>query len=210
MDRSGQQLPQTWRPVCPARILNVTMSDITQILEQIEQGDTSAAEDLLPLVYEELRKLASARMARESPGHTLQATALVHEAYVRLVDTDQAGHWDSRGHFFAAAAEAMRRILVEAARRKSSRRHGGDMVRREFDASLLTAPEPSDELLALNDALEKLEKTDAQAVDIVKLRVFAGLTGDEAATAIGVPSRTADRIWAYARAWLIQEIQGDQ
>ena len=186
------------------------MSDVTRILQQIESGDPSAAEHLLPLVYDELRKLAAARMAQESPDQTLQATALVHEAYVRLVDTDRARDWDSRGHFFAAAAEAMRRILVETARRKSSRRHGGDLVRREFDVSLLAAPEPSDDLLALNDALEKLEKTEPQSAELVKLRVFAGLTGHEAAAAIGVPSRTADRIWAYARAWLIQEIQGDQ
>ena len=164
------------------------MSDVTRILQQIESGDPSAAEHLLPLVYDELRKLAAAKMARESPDHTLQATALVHEAYVRLVDTDRAQDWDSRGHFFAAAAEAMRRILVEAARRKSSRRHGGELVRREFDASLLASPEPSDDLLALNDALEKLEKTEPQSAELVKLRVFAGLTGQEAAAAIGVPS----------------------
>jgi len=186
------------------------MSDVTQILQRIESGDPSAAEHLLPLVYDELRKLATARMAHESPGDTLQATALVHEAYIRLVDTEKTQRWDSRGHFFAAAAEAMRRILVENARRKSSRKAGGDLIRREFDAGLLAAPQTPDDLLALNDALERLEKTDRQAVDLVKLRVFAGLTGQEAAAALGVPPRTADRIWAYARAWLIQEIQGDQ
>jgi RNA polymerase sigma factor (TIGR02999 family) len=187
----------------------VVMTDVTRILSQIEQGDANAAEQLLPLVYDELRKLAAAKMAQEKPGQTLQATALVHDAYLRLVNVDKGQHWDSRGHFFSAAAEAMRRILVDTARRKKNNRNGGDLIRREFDASVLAAPEASDDLLALNDALEKLEKTDPQSVELVNLRVFAGLTGQEAATATGIAPRTADRIWAYARAWLIQEIQGD-
>ncbi len=187
----------------------VGMTDVTQILGQIEDGDPSAAEKLLPLVYEELRKLAAAKMAQENPGQTLQATALVHDAYIRLVDVEKVQHWDSRGHFFSAAAEAMRRILVEAARRKKSHRHGGDLARREFDASVLAAPEASDDLVALNDALEKLGKMDAQCAELVKLRVFGGLTGQDAAAVIGVPSRSADRIWAYARAWLIEESQSN-
>jgi RNA polymerase sigma factor (TIGR02999 family) len=186
------------------------MSDVTRILQSIEDGNPQAADDLLPLVYDELRKLAAAKMAQEKPGQTLQATALVHDAYLRLVDVEQAQHWDSRGHFFAAAAEAMRRILVEAARLKRSSRRGGDLVRREFDASVLVAPQPTDDLLSLDDALAGLDKIDPQSVQLVKLRVFAGLTGAAAAAALGIPSRTADRLWAYARAWLVQEIQGDQ
>ena len=183
------------------------MTDVTQILSAIERGDSTAAEQLLPLVYEELRKLAAARMARESPDQTLQATALVHEAYIRLVDVDQAQHWDSRGHFFAAAAEAMRRILVDNARRKSAGRRGGDRGKQDFDMSQLAAPEHSDDLLALDEALDKLAKTDRNSAQLVKLRVFAGLSGKQAAQTIDVPPRTADRMWAYARAWLIEEMQ---
>ena len=182
------------------------MTDVTQILNAVEQGDPSAAEQLLPLVYDELRKLAAAKMAQEKPGQTLQATALVHEAYLRLVDVEKARHWDSRGHFFAAAAEAMRRILVDAARKRRAERRGGN--RRRFDLmenDLLTAP-AGDELLDLDEALNRLAEVDARAADIVKMRVFAGMTIDEVAQARDISPRTAKRAWAYARAWLGREL----
>src|SRR6516162_6745314 len=183
------------------------MSEVTQILAAIEQGDPHAAEQLLPLVYEELRRLAAEKLAHEQPGQTLQATALVHEAYLRLVDVEQARHWNSRGHFFAAAAEAMRRILVENARRKQSRKHGGHLARQDFDAVDVAAPETSDELLALDEAIEKLAAQDQAAADVVQLRFFAGLPLPEVAKLLGISPRTADRLWAYARAWLHQEIR---
>jgi RNA polymerase sigma factor (TIGR02999 family) len=182
------------------------MTDVTQILFQIEQGDPSAAEQLLPLVYDELRKLAAAKLANEKPGQTLQATALVHDAYLRLVDVDEVQHWDSRGHFFAAAAEAMRRILVDSVRRKGSRKQGGGLVRRDLDHVALLAPQPGDELLDLNDALERLAEVDIQAAELVKLRYFAGLTSEQTAQVLGVSARTADRIWVYARSFLLREI----
>jgi len=185
------------------------MSDVTQILQQIESGDPSAAEHLLPLVYEELRKLAAAKMAHESPDHTLQATALVHEAYVRLVDVDQARKWDSRGHFFAAAAEAMRRILVESARRKSRIRHGGEQQRRPLEDIEVVALTDNIDLLAINDALEKLEATDAVAASLVKLRYFAGMSVEQAAEALGMSARTGYYTWDYARSWLRCQLQGD-
>lgn len=176
------------------------MTNVTQILSQIEQGDPSAAEQLLPLVYEELRKLAAAKLAREKPGQTLQSTALVHEAYVRLVDSTNA-HWDSRGHFFAAAAEAMRRILVENARRKQSQRAGGEWQRVEL--SLLEVPSPTRlDVLALDEALDELEVREPRKATLVKLRYFAGLTSQEAADALGICSATADNDWAYAKSWL--------
>ncbi len=178
------------------------MSDVTQILQQIESGDPSAAEQLLPLVYEELRKLAAARMAHESPDHTLQATALVHEAYLRLVDVERAQHWDSRGHFFAAAAESMRRILVEAARRKASQRAGGNSERLELSDLEVATPQQTVDVLALNEALDQLEARDARKAALVKLRYFAGLTNREAAAALGVSTATADNDWAYAKSWL--------
>jgi RNA polymerase sigma factor (TIGR02999 family) len=182
------------------------MTGVTQILSAIEQGDPSAAEKLLPLVYDELRKVATARMAAENSGHTLQATALVHEAYLRLVDVQQAQHWDSRGHFFAAAAESMRRILIDMARQKHSDRRGGSWQRCELsDADRVTVP-VSDELLDLDDALTRLSGVDRQAAQIVKLRVYAGMTVEEAAAVQGVSSRTAKRNWAYARAWLGREL----
>jgi RNA polymerase sigma factor (TIGR02999 family) len=183
------------------------MPDVTQILNAIEQGDPSAAEQLLPLVYEELRKLAAAKMAQENPGQTLQATGLVHEAYMRLVDTEKAQHWDSRGHFFAAAAEAMRRILVEGARRKKSLKHGGAHVRGFLDEDQIAAPKVGDNILALNDGLDRLTDADPQAADLVKLRYFAGLTSEQAAQVLGVSARTADRIWVYARSFLLREIE---
>ncbi len=180
------------------------MSDVTRILSQIESGDPAAAEQLLPLVYEELRKLAAARLAQEKPGQTLQATALVHDAYLRLVDVEQAQNWDSRGHFFAAAAEAMRRILVENARRKGSLKRGEGFVRQPLDELEIEAPESRYDVLALDDALRQLAATDVQAAELVKLRFFAGLTAEQAATVLGVSARTADRIWGYARAYLFK------
>jgi RNA polymerase sigma factor (TIGR02999 family) len=188
--------------------LNV-ITEVTSILSAIEQGDAHAAEKLLPHVYEELRKLAAERLAQEKPGQTLQATALVHEAYVRLVDVDTAQKWHSRGHFFAAAAEAMRRILVEKARRKQSRKRGGDMVRQDLDAVEIALPEIPEDVLALDEALIKLAATDKTAAELVQLRFFAGLPLAEAAQRLGVSPRTVDRLWAYARAWLHQEIQGN-
>jgi RNA polymerase sigma factor (TIGR02999 family) len=184
------------------------MSDVTHILDAIEHGDERAADQLLRLVYDELRRLAAQQLNREAPGQTLTPTALVHEAYLRLVDSDAKQHWDSRGHFFGAAAEAMRRILVENARRKRSRKHGGGLVRRDLSEALLTVPERADELLALDEALDKLAAKDKVKADLVKLRYFAGLTIDQAATALDISSTTADRYWAYARAWLHQEISG--
>jgi RNA polymerase sigma factor (TIGR02999 family) len=182
------------------------MTDVTQILSQIESGDPSAAEQLLPLVYEELRKLASAKLVQEKPGQTIQATALVHEAYLRLVDDATARGWDNRGHFFAAAAEAMRRILVESARRKRRLKHGGDLVRQELDESGLMATEAPENLLELDAALQKLAQKDARKAELVKLRYFAGLTVQQAAEALGIAPSTADRDWAYAKAWLLREI----
>src|SRR4051812_33603356 len=182
------------------------MTEVTQILSAIEQGDPQVSEQLLPLVYDELRRLAARNLARESPGQTLQATALVHEAYIRLVDVEKAQHWDSRGHFFAAAAESMRRILIDLARHKQSDRRGGGRPRCELsDADRVTVP-ISDELLDLDDPLTRLSAVDLQAAELVKLRVFAGMTVEEAAALRGVSSRTAKRNWAYARAWLGREL----
>jgi RNA polymerase sigma factor (TIGR02999 family) len=183
------------------------MTDVTQILNSIEQGDSSAAEQLLPLVYEELRKLAASKMAQEKPGQTLQATALVHEAYLRLVDVEKAQHWDSRRHFFAAAAEAMRRILVENARQKMGVKRGGGLVREELDDLVLVLPEPDQDLHELDEALSRLKEVDDEAAEIVNLRYFAGLTSKQAAEVLGVSPRTADRLWGYARAWLSKEMR---
>jgi RNA polymerase sigma factor (TIGR02999 family) len=185
------------------------MSEVTQILSAIEQGDPQAAAQLLPLVYEELRKLAAARLAQEKPGQTLQATALVHEAYLRLVGSQNKQKWDGRGHFFAAAAEAMRRILVEQARRKNSVKGGGGRHRVDLDQVEWNMAGSSDDLLALNDALQKLEQIDKVKADLVKLRFFAGLTIPQAAEALGVSSSTADNYWAYARCWLRVEMTGE-
>ncbi|NQV28552.1 MAG: sigma-70 family RNA polymerase sigma factor [Rhodopirellula sp.] len=185
------------------------MSDVTRILSAIEHGDAAAAERLLPLVYDELRRLAVQRMAQENPGQTLQATALVHEAYLRLVDREQAQHWDSRGHFFAAAAESMRRILVEKARRKNRVKRGGEMARQELDDVPIVAPEIHEDLIALDAALDRLKAVDAQAVELVHLRYFVGLSIPNAAELLGIAPRTADRLWAFARAWLHQEISGE-
>jgi RNA polymerase sigma factor (TIGR02999 family) len=190
------------------------MTDVTQILNAIEQGDPHAADQLLPLVYDELRRLAAEKMAQEKPGQTLQATALVHEAYLRLVASGDASaprerHWKGRGHFFAAAAEAMRHILVDRARRKRSRKRGGDRARVAFDEANLAAAEDSEEVLAVDDALAGLAAVDARAAELVKLRYFAGLSIPQAAEALNISPRSADRLWAYARAWLRRAIAGD-
>jgi RNA polymerase sigma factor (TIGR02999 family) len=184
------------------------MSDVTRILSAIDQGDPQAADQLLPLVYDELRRLAAAKVAHEAPGQTLQATALVHEAYLRLLDGDQARSWNSRGHFFGAAAEAMRRILVERARHKRSLKAGGGRRRQELPDIELPAAGPRLDLLALHEALTKLEQQDKRRAELVKLRFFAGLTIAEAAEVLGVSASTADNDWAYARSWLRLEIEG--
>jgi RNA polymerase sigma factor (TIGR02999 family) len=184
------------------------MSEVTRILSAIEQGDPHAADQLLPLVYGELRKLAARRLAQERPGQTLDATALVHEAYLRLVGAEEARRWDSRGHFFAAAAEAMRRILVEAARRKRRLKHGGGRVR-EGDDQDLVAPERPERLLALDEALDRLAAASPQAAELVKLRYFAGFSNAEAAALLGMSPRKASQVWAYARAWLREELGDD-
>ena len=185
------------------------MDEVTRILSAIERGDEQAAEQLLPLVYDELRKLAAAKLAREKPGQTLQATALVHEAYLRLVDVDKAQHWNSRGHFFAAAAEAMRRILVENARRKKTLRRGGQRQRLDLELAQPAAPRLSEDLLALDEALEKLTKKDRLKAELVKLRYFAGLTMEQTAEALGISRDTACRHWAYAKVWLYSAITGE-
>jgi RNA polymerase sigma factor (TIGR02999 family) len=181
---------------------------VTRILAAVEKGDAGAAEQLLPLVYDELRKLAAQRLAQENPGQTLQATALVHEAYLRLVDTDKVRRWDSRGHFFAAAAEAMRRILVENARRKAGRKHGGGWNRLELDEIELADEERAADLIALDEALTLLAREDPQTAELVKLRYFSGLSNQQAAAALGISPRTADFRWAFARAWLFEKIEG--
>jgi RNA polymerase sigma factor (TIGR02999 family) len=182
------------------------MNEVTQILSGIEAGDPHAAEQLLPLVYDELRRLAAQKLAQEKPGQTLQATALVHEAYLRLVDVEKAQHWNSRGHFFAAAAEAMRRILINNARRKQAQKRGGNVERVDLNAIEIMERIPSEKLLALDYALERLSALDPVKAELVKLRYFAGLTNQEAATVIGVSTATAERYWAYARAWMQNEI----
>ncbi len=182
------------------------MSEVTRILTAIEQGDAKAADELLPLVYEELRRLAARKMSHEQPGQTLQATALVHEAYVRLVGSE-AGNWNSRTHFFAAAAEAMRRILIENARRKQRCKHGADYQRVDLNDADVAVEGPSTDLVAMDEALTKLAQEDREAADLVKMRYFAGLSLDEAAAVLGVSRRTADRYWAYARAWLYEQMR---
>lgn len=182
------------------------MTDVTKILCQIEQGDPSAADKLLPLVYHELRKLAAARMAQESPDHSLDATALVHEAYLRLVEVDQAQRWDSRGHFFAAAGEAMRRILVESARRRSARKRGGGLARQPLDGAEVCAVPSAEQLIAIHEVLDDLAARDPQSANLVKLRYFVGLKMNEAADALGISVRKAHQIWDYARSWLHREL----
>ena len=182
------------------------MSDVTRILSAIDQGDPQAAERLLPLVYDELRRLAAQRLAQEKPGQTLQATALVHEAYLRLMGAEPAQQWNSRGHFFAAAAEAMRRILVDQARRKQTDKHGGGRQRVDFPEDFAAPAAPSDDLVALDEALSRLELHDADAARLVKLRFFAGLSHQEAAEAMGLSRGAADRLWALSRAWLFRRL----
>ena len=189
----------------------MSRNDITQILTAIGQGELSASDELLPLVYDELRKLATARMAHENPGQTLQATSLVHEAYVRLVDVEQPQDWENRGHFFAAAAEAMRRILVERARQKASIKAGGFRIRVDLSESKVDASIPlplgcHGDIIALDHALEKLEQVNPQTAELVKLRFFTGLTCEEAAQVLGVSTATAGRLWSYARSWLLVEL----
>ena len=181
------------------------MSEVTRILSAIEQGDPQAASQLLPLVYDELRKLAAQKLAQEKPGQTLQATALVHEAYLRLVGEDRQQSFQDRGHFFAAAATAMRRILIDGARRKLTQKRGGGFERHDLDG--IAAPEPDAELLALDEALQKLAEADPLKAKLVELRYFVGLTGEQAAEVLGISPTTADRHWAYARAWLQAEVR---
>ena len=186
------------------------MSEVTRILSAIEQGDPHAAERLLPLVYDQLRRLAAQKLGQEKPGQTLQATALVHEAYVRLVDANQAPQWNSRGHFFAAAAEAMRRILVENARRKDRLKHGRGHQRVDLESGCLVSPTPSLDLLALDDALSRLAETEPAKAELVKLRFFAGLTMPEVAAALNISLATAERHWTFAKSWLYAELADDE
>jgi RNA polymerase sigma factor (TIGR02999 family) len=183
------------------------MNEVTQLLHDIEHGNAQAAAQLLPLVYDELRKLAAQKLALEKPGQTLEATALVHEAYLRLVGNEDIERWENRAHFFGAAAEAMRRILVDLARRKQTAKHGGDRQREALGD--IVAPDKDEELLALDEALKKLAARDPDKARLVELRYFAGLTGEEAAKILGISPATADRHWAYARAWLQAEVRGD-
>ena len=190
------------RPVAGAAV-----SEVTRILSAIEEGDPQAAEQLLPLVYDELRRLAAAQMAREKPGQTLQATALVHEVYIRLVDVDKAQHWNSRRHFFAAATEAMRRILVERARTRKCSKRGGRRERLSLDDLTVASPQRPDELLALDEALPRLAAVEPQAAELVHFRYFGGQTMSEAANLLGLSLRSTHRLWAYAKAWLLQELE---
>ena len=183
------------------------MSDVTRILSRIESGDPKAAEQLLPLVYQELRRLAAAKMAKEKPGQTLQATALVHEAYVRLVDVDQAQHWDSRGHFFAAAAEAMRRILIDTARRKAGQKHGGDHQQVDTELDALPTRMTPQELINLDEALSDLSQVAPGRAKLVTLRYFGGMTIEQAAETLGISRVTAHRYWQFAKAWLHQHLE---
>jgi RNA polymerase sigma factor (TIGR02999 family) len=186
------------------------VSDATKIVEAIARGEPQAAGQLLPLVYDELRKLAAARLACEKPGQSLQATALVHEAYLRLVGEADSARWENRGHFFAAAAEAMRRILVEAARRRQSLKRGGDLTRQPLDAVDAAGHQSPDELLAVHEALDRLAAVESRAAELVKLRYFAGFTNKEAAEILGIAPRTADNLWTYARAWLAVEMDSSR
>ena len=188
----------------------VRMQEVTQILDRIERGDESASSELLPLVYDELRRLAAAKMKREKPGQTLQATALVHDAYLRLVDREHSQKWDSRGHFFAAAADAMRKILIDQYRKKAATKRGGDLQRVELEDVDAVQMEEEFDLLALDEALQQLELADPEAAGLVKLRIFAGLSVDEAGSALGIPHTSAYRHWTYAQAWLQARLSGLQ
>jgi RNA polymerase sigma factor (TIGR02999 family) len=182
------------------------MNDVTRILSAIEQGNAAAAEQLLPVVYDELRKLAAQRLAREKPGQTLEATALVHEAYMRVVGSEAAAVWNSRGHFFAAAAEAMRRILIENARRKKSEKHGGALQRVDLDAANASTSGPSEDILALDEAISKLAAEDPEKAELVKLRFYGGLSVEDAGRVLGISRATSHRYWSYARVWLYSEL----
>jgi RNA polymerase sigma factor (TIGR02999 family) len=197
------------RLLAPDELITNAVSEVTRILEAAQQGDPTAAEKLLPLVYDELRRLAAHKMAHEAAGQTLQPTALVHEAWLRLTASANRG-WDGRGHFFGAAAEAMRRILVDRAREKKALKRGGDFERVDIDAIELPSPMPDDELLALDEALDRLAAVDTRAAEMVKLCFFVGLTQEEAARELGVSLATAERIWAFARAWLLREVRKER
>jgi RNA polymerase sigma factor (TIGR02999 family) len=190
----------------PSHATEPKLSQVTRILSAIELGDRRAADQLLPLVYDELRKLAAQKMGWEAPGHTFQPTALVHEAYLRLVNVETPQNWNGRGHFFAAAAEAMRRILVDQARRKHAVKHGGGRVRLNLSHALASPDAPSDDLVALDEALGRLERHDPDAARLVKLRYFAGMSHQDAAAAMGISRGAADRLWALGRAWLFRQI----
>ena len=183
------------------------MNDVTRLLAAIDQGDGAAAERLLPLVYDELRRLAAQKLSHEKPGQTLQPTALVHEAWLRLIEGDSRGRWEGRRHFFLAAAESMRRILIDNARRRRSLKRGGDLARADLDEFDVAAPEAADDLLALDEALARLTRESPDAAELVHLRYFAGLTIPQAAETLGVSPRSADRLWAYARAWLLRALR---
>lgn len=207
---------QSWEgvetPLAQAAVLiryNEGMNDVTEILSAIAQGDPRASDELFPLVYQELRKLAASKLSQERPGQTLQATALVHEAFLRLID-DQGQSWDSIGHFFAAAAESMRRILIDRARHKQTLKRGGQRIRQELSDVAIQVGSPSIDLLALDEALQKLEQHDRVKAELVKLRFFAGLTIPQAAQALGIAHSTADKYWAYARCWLKLEMEGER
>jgi RNA polymerase sigma factor (TIGR02999 family) len=184
------------------------MSEVTVLLDAIQSGDPDAPDQLLPLVYEDLRRLAAHRLSHEAPGHTLEPTGLVHEAYLRLVGEGRGQHWDGRRHFFAAAAEAMRRILVERARRKRAIKHGGALVRHELNEAELQSPEPREDLVALDEALSLLATTDRTAAELVQLRYFGGLSVADAAQVLGLSQRSAERLWTYTRVWLLKHITG--
>src|SRR5882724_1118527 len=188
-------------------IYHPSVSDLTHILDGLQSGNAAAAEQLLPIVYNELRKLAGYKMAKEAPGHTLQPTALVHEAWLRLLKPEEQARFENRAHFFGAAAEAMRRILVESARRKKRLKHGGKLERVDVDGVDLPSPMPDEELLALDEALNRLATVDARAAEVVKLCFFVGLTQEQAAKELGISLATAERLWSFARAWLFREIQ---
>ena len=194
-------------PIVDHRLYSAAVSDVTHILQRVEQGDPQAAAELLPLVYDELRKLAAAKMHHESAGHTLQATALVHEAWLRLAGNDAQKSFANRAHFFGAAAEAMRRILVDRARQKLALKRGGHLERVDLDGVELPSPMPDDELLALDEALDRLATVDTRAAEMVKLCFFVGLTQSEAARELGVSLATAERVWGFARAWLLRELK---
>jgi RNA polymerase sigma factor (TIGR02999 family) len=207
-DEPLRPVPAYRLPPAPVAVTLGGMPDVTRLLDAAAAGDPKAAAALLPLVYDELRKLAAQKLAGEKPGQTFQATALVHEAFLRLVGADPGQHWNGQGHFFAAAAEAMRRILVEAARRKASAKRGGDRERIDLDEVMTRSAGIPEDVLAVDEVLEQLAAADPQAAELVKLRFFSGLTGDEAARALGISPRAADSLWAYARAWMFDRLGG--